>query len=103
MRTVVGCILVGSLAFVRAQEPQPSIAEELEALIAKTNELESFHLVFQGSHAHAHDDADGGVGSDEAFLELVYREPWNARVTMQGLDGSLDVILDDSRMYVSSM
>jgi len=98
MRTVAGCILVGSLAFVPAQDPQPSIAEELDALIAKTNELESFHLVFEGSHA----DADVGVGSDDAVMEFVYSEALGARVSMHSSERTVDVILDDSRMYFSS-
>lgn len=98
MHTVSSCILIGSLAFVGVQEPEPSVAEELEALIAKTNALTSFHLVFQGSY----EDGDGGAASEDALMELVYREPWSARLTMHSPEGDADLLVEKSRMYFSS-
>jgi hypothetical protein len=97
MHTVSSCILIGSLAFVGVQEPEPSVAEELEALIAKTNALTSFHLVFQGC-----DNGDGGAASEDALMEFVYREPWSARCTMHSPEGGVDVLVEKSRMYFSS-
>jgi len=85
MRALARCVLVGSLAFVAPpQEPEPSIADELEALIAKTNALHSFHLVLRG---------------DESSLELAYQEPWSARMTLTTPDDVLDWRVDGQRIY----
>jgi len=57
------------------QEQEPSIEEELDALIAKTNALETFHAVYR-AEAPSEEDGDGAV------FDLFYEAPDRARVSI---------------------
>jgi len=90
MHTLACRVLIGSLALVAARqspEPskEPSLAEELEALIAKTNALHSFHLVLRG---------------EESSLELAYQEPWSARMKLSTPNDGMDRRVDEQRVYL---
>lgn len=74
------------------QQGEPTIAAEIEALIEKTNALSSFHLRFQGSNGKEGDERE------EATMEVVYRGPWSARVTLEQADGVTGTYFDDRRI-----
>jgi len=85
MRALAVLVLAVSYAFAGPQEVEPSIAEEVAALIEKTSALHAFHLVL--------------ANSDEATLELAYREPWDARLTLKSSLRSDDICLDERRYH----
>jgi len=95
MRLLACRVLVGSLALLAPQQEQePSIAEELEALIAKTNALESFHLVYRGSNG------EEGDAAKEAHMEVAYRAPWEASFTLQTPEQGMEGHTDEERFYL---
>ncbi len=81
----LGLALVG----LGQSEDEPSVEQELEALIAKTNALESFHLVYD------FEQPETDVSAPGAMIEVIYRAPDLGHVRFP----DADVWLVDGTMY----
>lgn len=95
MLAPTACVaLVASLGVSSQQAEEPSIEQEIDALVTKTNALESLHLVYEVSPSK---DATG-----TAVLELVYRAPDMGHFRMRHEEGQVDAWLIGSTMYVDT-
>lgn len=93
MLAVTACVaLVASLGASSRQAEEPSIEQEIEALVAKTNALESLHLVYEVSPSKD--------GTSAAVLELVYRAPDLGHFRMQHEEVQIDAWWIGSTMYM---
>jgi hypothetical protein len=90
--TRLACILAALLWVAPQQEPEErTVAQELAALIEKTNALESFHAIYDLKRT--------GEGAMEMTMELVYRAPDLGRLRLSGTEGEFDNWLIGERMY----
>jgi hypothetical protein len=87
-------VLALSLACISPQDGELSIAEEIDALIARTNAIHSCRLLYRGS------SGSDSAGHGEASLELIYVAPWQARMRMKTAESVVDVCADKNRFYI---
>src|SRR6185503_16696674 len=73
------------------KKEEPTVEQELAALIEKTNALETFHLVYDMASSE-----DGESGS----LELLYRAPDLGRAHLSSSEGDTDFWVQGKHMYV---
>jgi hypothetical protein len=92
----VACVLTG-VRPAGSLEPQgeaePTIEQELAALIEKTNALESFHVVY--SMESTVEGAPSGMS-----MEVDYEAPARGRLLVSTDDGEQDMWIDGDRMYM---
>jgi len=83
----LACILVLASLCAPRQETELSIEQELDALIEKTNSLESFHAVYRGKTRKGEEDVD-------ASFDLAYQAPDRARARMSVTGGPEEGTMD---------
>lgn len=94
--TRLGCILAAALWVTPQQEPEePSVEQELAALIEKTNALETFHLIYDMENS-------GVEWPSKATFEFVYRAPALARLHITSAEGEFDCWIDQEQVFMRS-
>lgn len=92
MLALTVCVaLVTPLGASSRQAEEPSIEQEIEALVAKTNALESLHLVYELDSGEAHPDGE---------MEIVYRAPDLGHVRVHRKEGPVDAWWIGNSIYV---
>jgi len=85
--------LTGALLVASQQSDEPTIADELTALIAKTNALERFHLIYD-----VESEIEGKAQS--MTVELVYRAPDLAQIRTSTEGATLDYWVEGTKVFV---
>ncbi|HEX6885212.1 MAG TPA: hypothetical protein VF530_17695 [Planctomycetota bacterium] len=84
--------LVLSVAGLVPQGEEPSLEEELAALVERTNRIETLHLVYE-----AQGEKDGEP--ETMTLDLVYRAPDFGRVRLENSEGGIEQWFMGTRVY----
>ncbi len=87
--------LIVALHVAPQEKAPPSIEQELERLVSKTNALETFHVIygFEGSEGEGEGEGEG------LSLELVYRAPDLGRLIASFPDGEAETWVVGKRIY----
>ena len=84
-----------SVAVLAPQEEAPSLADELAALVERTNRIETLHLVYE-----AESEKDGEAKA--VVVELAYRAPDLMRLHITRPEGEVEHWILGARMYLLS-
>ena len=86
----IAAVLVATALVVPQQDGGRSVEEEITALIEKTNDLETFHLVY-----HVEREGEDPM---KATFEFVYRAPDLARMKAAGDEGEMDMWVTEQQV-----
>jgi len=91
----LGTLLAAAILASPQEHEEPSIQEELEALIEKTNALDSFQAIYD-----MRSTSEGSLR--EATFEFVHRAPDLGHFRLSGDDFHSEIWVDEERYYSSS-